>query len=159
MSRFLLLASLALIPNSAFAQEAGNRLYLLCDGGGTANKADGSFAQGWNNHGGTSSALAIGHATVGFEDQLQIWIEGNAGKARMPRSMLPKLHGGEGGWFEISDVVVADREITGTVRVNFANHPKLILDRLAGTITLSGKVGNFNGRCRKFDPATAEKAF
>ena len=38
-------------------------------------------------------------------------------------------------------------------------HPKLALDLLAGTVSLAGKAGQFNGRCQKFDPANAQRAF
>lgn len=146
-------------PQVASAQEAGNRLNLVCDGGGTANKTRSTSAYGWNNRGDSASAVVVGRTQVGFEDQLQLWIEGDQGKARMPRTMLPKLHGGDGGWFDLGDIKVSDSEITGTVKVNFMNHPKMVLDRLTGTISLDGKAGQFNGRCQKFDPATAKRAF
>lgn len=143
----------------AHAQEQGNRLNLVCDGGGAANRTTSTVAHGWDNNGNSASAVVTGRRSVGFEDQLQLWIEGGQGKARLPRVMLPTLHGGDGGWFEIKDIRISDNEITGSVSVNVINHPKLVLDRMAGTVSLSGKAGQFNGRCRKFDPATAERAF
>lgn len=73
--------------------------------------------------------------------------------------MLPKFHGGDGGWFEIRDIRVSENEITGSAAVNVMNHPKIVLDRLTGTVTVSGRSGQFNGRCRKFDPNTVERAF
>jgi len=152
-------ALLVLIAMSATAQESGNRLSLVCDGGGSANRATSAQAFAWNNSGGSANAIVTGRREVGFEDQLQLWIEGDQGKARMPRTMLPPVHGGDGGWFEVKGIRVSDTEITGTVEVNFMNHPKLILDRLAGTVSLAGKAGQFNGRCRKFDPANSQRAF
>ena len=37
--------------------------------------------------------------------------------------------------------------------VNFANHPKVRIDRLAGAISIAGKAGTFNSRCWPYDPA------
>jgi len=151
--------AVVLFISPASAQDAGNRLNLVCDGGGSANHITSTMAQGWDNSGNSGGAIITGHRSVGFEDQLQLWIDGDQGKARLPRAMLPKLHGGDGGWFEIKDIRISDNEITGSVAVNVMNHPKLVLDRLAGSVSLSGKSGQFNGRCSKFDPATARRAF
>lgn len=156
---FAIVLALAFCASPVQAQEAGNRLSLVCDGGGAANKYSSAHAYGWNNSGGTAGGFITSQRSVGFEDQLQLWIEGGAGKARMPRTMLPPIHGGNGGWFDLKDIRVSDNEITGTVAVNALNHPKLVLDRLAGTVSLAGKAGQFNGRCQKFDPANARRAF
>ena len=159
MCRSVLLALAVFAACPAQAQEAGNRLSLVCGGAGVANKHSTTQAYGWNNSGDSADAIITSERSVGFEDQLQLWIEGSAGKARMPRTMLPPIHGGNGGWFDVKDIRVSDTEITGTVAVNALNHPKLVLDRLAGTVSLAGKAGQFNGRCLKFDPATAQRAF
>lgn len=156
-SLIFLAGALACCP--AAAQEAGDRLNLVCDGGGSASKATSATAFGWDNAGNRTSATVTGRRSVGFEDQLQLWIEGDQGKARLPRVMLPKFHGGDGGWFEIRDIRVSENEITGSAAVNVMNHPKIVLDRLTGTVTVSGRSGQFNGRCRKFDPNTVERAF
>lgn len=157
--RKLLVTALLSVSAPALGQEAGNRLNLMCDGAGAANKQTNTFAQGWDSDGNSASATITGQRSVGFEDQLQLWIEGGEGKARLPRAMLPVIRGGEDGWFEIMAIKVSDNEITGTVGVNVINHPKLVLDRLTGTVSLAGKAGQFNGRCRKFDPATVQRAF
>lgn len=145
--------------STAYGQEAGSRLHLICDGGGVANETTSTYAQGWDSDGNSAGAVVNGHRSVGFEDQLQLWIEGDEGKARLPRAMLPTIRGGENGWFEIKNIRVSENEITGTVGVNIINHPKMVLDRLTGTVSLNGKAGQFNGRCRKFDPATVRRAF
>lgn len=157
--RLSLSFAVLLMTGTVHAQETGNRLNLVCDGGGAANKPTSTYAQGWDNQGNSAGVIVNGQRSVGFEDQLQLWIEGDEGKARLPRAMLPLFRGGENGWFEIKSIKVSENEITGTVGVNVINHPKLVLDRLTGTVSLSGKAGQFNGRCRKFDPATVERAF
>lgn len=154
-----LLIAAFLLPLQAHAQEAGNRLNLVCSGSGAANKSVNTYGQAWDSDGNSAGAMVTQQRSVGFEDQLQLWIEGDSGKARLPRAMLPPIRGGEGGWFEVKNIRISENEITGTVNVNVINHPKLVLDRLTGTVSLAGKAGQFNGQCQKFDPATVKRAF
>jgi hypothetical protein len=143
----------------AQGQDAGNRLNLACDGSGAANKVRSGSAMAWDDAGNSAQVQTTQQSTVGFEDQLQLWIEGEEGKVRMPRTMLPIIHGGDGGWFDLKNIKVTANEITASVAINFMNKPKLILDRLSGTVSLAGKVGQFNGHCQKFDPDTVRRAF
>ena len=77
----------------------------------------------------------------------------------MPRSMLPSIHGGSDGRFKLKNIKISDGEITASVAVSLINSPKLRLDQYTGAISLSGKSGDFAGRCRKFDPAKTQRAF
>lgn len=101
----------------------------------------------------------MGTRTVGFEDQVNLWIDGEEGQIRMPRSMLPAIRGGEDGWFKLKSVEVKEREITASVAVNPLNNPKVRIDRITGMISVSGKAGDFAGQCQKYDPSTVERAF
>lgn len=143
----------------AGAQETGNRLNLICAGGGYANKVDQSTAQAWNNYGDSATATIQSQSRVGFEDQSQLWIEGDEGRIRMPSSMLPAIRGGEDGWFKLSSIEVTDSEILATVKVNLINNPKLRLNRLTGSVSLTGKAGNYVGLCQRFDPAAVQRRF
>ena len=150
---------LATIGSSASAQEAGKPLSLVCGGGGSANKVTGASVDLWDSGGDTGGATITGTRSVGFEDQVSLKIEGEAGQLRMPRSMLPPIHGGDGGWFKLKNIKVTEGEITASVAVSLVNNPKLRLDRYTGAVSLSGKSGDFTGRCQKFDPANTERAF
>lgn len=150
---------LLLLACSANAQVSGERLHIICAGGGYANKIDQSTAHAWNNYGDSANATVQSRSRVGFEEQLQLWIDGSEGRVRMPRSMLPAIRGGEDGWFKLGSIEESDSEIRATVKVNAINNPKLRLDRLAGTVSLSGKAGNYTGRCEKFDPASVQRRF
>lgn len=141
------------------AQDAGNRINLVCLGGGAANKTTSTQAYARDSNGNSSTANVIGNRSVPFDDQVNLWIEAGDGRLRMPRSMLPTIHGGDGGWFKIKSIKVTDSEITGSVAVNFINNPKLRIDRYTGAISISGKAGDFIGRCEKYDPAETERAF
>ena len=156
--RAVLVLSLVLAA-PAMAQDAPAPLSLICFGGGSANKPTGATVNAWNNSGDTASASVTTMNPVGFEDQVSLRIDGAEGELRMPRTMLPAIRGGKDGWFKLKKIKVSDGEITASVAVNPLNNPKLRLDRYTGMISLSGKAGDFTGRCQKFDPSTAERAF
>jgi hypothetical protein len=141
------------------AQESGNRLSLICAGGGYATKIDQSTAQAWNNSGDSATATVQSPSRVGFQDQTQLWIEGVEGRIRMPASMLPAIRGGEDGWFKLNSIEITENQIVATVKVNPLNNPKLRLDRVTGSISLSGKAGNYTGQCQKFDPNAVQRKF
>lgn len=154
--------------------EEGASLNLLCFGGGSANKStyttvdgtssmsgtvssNGNFAS--FDGSGTSSATIMGQRSQGFEDQVSLRIQAQEGRVRMPRTMLPVIRGGEDGWFKLKDIQIKPNEITASVAVNVLNNPKLRLDRYTGSISISGKAGDYSGRCRRFDPEQMQRQF
>lgn len=151
-----LILALTLIANEPANAE---RLNLMCAGGGYANKVDQSTAQAWNNYGDSATATVQTRRAQGFEEQVQLWVEGDEGRIRMPRTMLPLFRGGDGGWFKVKSVETTENEIRGTIKVNFLNNPKLRLDRITGTISISGKAGDYSGQCVKYDPNQMQRAF
>lgn len=140
------------------AQDTGNRLNLVCGGQGVANKRTTSNVFAWGD-GGSANATVNGSRSVGFGDEVALWIEGEEGRLRMPPAMLPGIRGGDKGWFKLKSIVVNDREITASVAVNALNNPKMRLDRVTGSISLSGRLGDYSGGCQKFDPAATERKF
>ena len=91
-------------------------LNLTCGGAGTANKA--TATTGYSNdyvsgNVGTTPFSANGSGTTtvygmrqqGFEDQVDIRLFGGDDRIRLPRTMLPALHGGSDGWFKLKNVV------------------------------------------------------
>ncbi len=103
---------------------------------------------------GNRSAQAFGTSTQSdqFGEQMDIDVHNGSARVRVPRRFLPPFHGGDGGWFDVSNLVVNDDEITGKVQINFAQHPNLRIDRRSGSVALDGKVGSFAGQCEKYDP-------
>jgi hypothetical protein len=158
MRKIILAIGLGL-ATTGHAQDSGNRLNLICGGQGAANKPTTSNAYAWDNEGGSANATINGTRSVSFGDEVALWIEGGEGRLRMPRIMLPALRGGDNGWFKLKSIVVNEREITASVAVNPLNNPKMRLDRMTGSISLSGKAGDYTGGCEKFDPEATEKKF
>ena len=89
----------------------------------------------------------MGQRQQGFSDQVDIRLFGGDDRIRLPRTLLPPLHGGNDGWFRLKNVVTDARSIHASVAVNFINSPKLFIDRVTGSISISGKAGDFTGRC------------
>ncbi len=61
--------------------------------------------------------------------------------------MLPLLRGGNEGWFKLKNVQADARSIRAKAAVNFMNNPNVFIDRLTGTISISGKAGDYSGAC------------
>ncbi|HKX78236.1 MAG TPA: hypothetical protein VJM34_06945 [Novosphingobium sp.] len=141
-------------PSPIPAAPIASSLNLVCLGAGSANRASSMYGFGNNGWG-----QIIGQKEVPFDDQVTLEIQGDSGRIRMPRSMLPKIRGGKEGWFEVKDVRWSENEIIGTVQVNIVNSPKLRVDRLQGMIAINGKAGDYSGRCEPFDPATVQRKF
>lgn len=144
---------------AVMAQEASARFDLVCLGAGAANRQSNATVNAWDSSGNFGTANVIGNRSVPFDDQVNLWIDGDTGQIRMPRAMLPAIRGGKDGWFTVKSIKITDSEITGTVAVNPLNSPKLRIDRLTGAISISGKAGDYAGRCQKYDPETVQRAF
>lgn len=65
--------------------------------------------------------------------------------------MLPPLHGGSDGWFKLKNVLADARSIHASAAVNFMNNPKVYIDRVTGTISISGRAGEYAGQCQATD--------
>jgi uncharacterized Zn-finger protein len=160
MVRLVLGAAALMISANALADApvAQQPLNLTCVGGGTANKhayVTGQSDMHVSGMVGTTMVSGNGSGTTtmniprqqGFADQVDLRLFNGNDQIRMPRTMLPGLHGGDHGWFRLKGVKADARSITGSVYVNFINHPKVYIDRATGTISISGKAGDYSGQC------------
>jgi hypothetical protein len=143
-------------------------LNLACVGGGTANKAavatvnsygsaSGTVGMTPYNANGSGTSTITGTRQQGFADQVDIRLFAGDDRIRMPRTMLPLLHGGSDGWFKLKNVKVDERSIRASAAINFMNNPKVYIDRVTGTISVSGKAGNFAGQCEAVDGEAPKK--
>jgi hypothetical protein len=132
-------------------------LMLVCGGGGSANKVTTSSAQAWDNNSNTAGATITGHLSQGFQDQVDVVIDGEKSRIRMPRTMLPAVRGGEDGWFKLKNLKVNDGSFSASAAVNFINNPKIFIDRRTGTISISGRAGDYSGRCERVEAGAATK--
>jgi len=150
------------------AAAAQQPLNLTCFGSGTANKYS-SIAM--NSHGSFSGSVgttpvigssdSYGTVTMKrrqqFGDQVDIRLFGGDDRIRLPRTLLPPLHGGNDGWFKLKNLQVDARSIRGKAAVNFINSPNVFIDRVTGTISISGKAGDYSGQCEAIAADAAPK--
>jgi len=152
------------------AAQAGAQppLELTCFGGGIANKVSVATANSNTNvYGsiGTTPISGTGHGSTtvtiprqeGFNDQVDVRLFGGDDRIRMPASMLPPIRGGSAGWFKLKKVVADARFIRASAAVNFINSPKVLIDRVTGAISISGKAGDYSGQCQAIDANAAPK--
>ena len=143
-------------------------LEITCFGGGTANKATAAtgFSSGYasgivGNHmwsgSGFGTTTIVGTRQQGFGDQVDIRLFAGDDRIRLPRTMLPPLHGGADGWFKLKNVVADSRSIHASAAVNFLNNPKVYIDRVTGTISISGRAGDYAGQCQVIDASAPAK--
>lgn len=134
-------------------------LYLACGGGGSANRIQSTNVYASDSAGNSGTATILTTRERAFEDQVNVEIHDGQGRIRLPRTMLPPIHGGDGGWMRLTDIHETRDEITAHAVVNFMSHPDIRIDRITGTISISGRVGQFSGRCESYDPEHAERRF
>jgi hypothetical protein len=142
-------ATCAAISTTAQALE----LTLVCQGQTQAQVAHGSFATACGDN---KCVNANGFTTRTREtaDVLTVELHDSGGRIQVPRAMLPPIHGpGKNGWWDLDELQVNDREITGRYSVNVLNVPRVRIDRQTGTITIDGHSENYRGSCEVADPA------
>jgi hypothetical protein len=57
----------------------------------------------------------------------------------------------------LKDVRADERSIRASIAVNAFNNPKLHVDRVTGSVSISGKAGDFTGACEAVDEAAPAK--
>lgn len=156
---FSLIALAALAAAQTPAQQP---LELSCIGAGTANTATvatvNSNAHVYGNVGMTpvsgngygSSTLIIPHKED-FSDQVDVRLFSGDDRIRMPRSMLSPIHGGKDGWFKLKIASADARSIRASASVGLLSNPKIFIDRVTGTISISGRDGDYSGQCQAVD--------
>jgi hypothetical protein len=91
-----------------------------------------------------------------YDTSVTIDIDGGSGRIRPAKNMIPPIHGSsDAGWYDIANLSVSRDMIRGEFKLNGANRPKLMIDRRAGRITLSG-LTKFSGTC---DPLDGDRKF
>jgi hypothetical protein len=94
--------------------------------------------------------------TQDYDTSVTVQIDGEVGRIRPAKNMLPPLHSdSDGGWYNLSSLSVSRDMIRAQFKLNGLNRPKLSIDRRSGRITLEG-LTTFHGTC---DPLDADRRF
>ena len=118
-------------------------LKLLCTGIGSQDKV--SYAADPDHN------LRFTDAVI---DDVRVDISVNRGRIHIPMVMMPALHGGKDGWFDLHNTLATRDEITASGSINPLNHIKVRLNRLNGGLMLTVLHGQYHGTCRPFTDDT-----
>jgi hypothetical protein len=142
----------------AMLAEGALAIHLICSGGGTHAVRNSGVITSTN--GMTSPIIVNSTGHVGYDDEVAVEIEGDAGRIRPPAGIKPPIHsGGDDGWWKLKNVNVGENEIKAKFSLNFMNNPEVQIDRVTGHIAIRGKTGSFSGTCEPYDPATVQRRF
>ena len=145
-----------LLAGSAHAET----LHLTCQGGGTAIYYSRSTSRVADADGQeVGQVRSETGARESFGSDAEIEINDSGGRIRLPNAIIPTLHGGSGGWFELRDLAVNERQISAKAAVNILNKPNIRIDRYAATISIEAKGGRFYGTCKPFNPESEQRKF
>jgi len=151
----LMIASIAL---AGFSDSKSNDIDIVCFGSGNAIvNQGGSSAQIYNNYGDSANVNIQRRGSVNYQDAVYFKMINGVATIQIPRTLLPTLRGGKGGWFKVKKLAVSDREITGKAAVSFLNNPQFRIDRMNGVLQIASKKGQFFGNCNKVKRNTGAK--
>lgn len=156
----LVLFACALIVSRAIAQDSSGKLELMFSGSGTVTASQTAFENTYNYK--TKSYQSGTVTSTGkkpFTGSGFIEISGNMARIKLPSAMKPLISSDQGGWFPVNDFFMNDTEITGTVRINGLNKPKLRIDRGTGIITIANGLNDFTGSCELVTHDPAKRKF
>ena len=146
----------------AFAQD--DNISVVCSGSGSKRDTQTTVITQYNRRDDDErrrreSTIANYTTQKQFSGSAYVEIYGPIGRIKLPSGILPVLRGGDDGWFEINDLSVGSREITGRVRINALNKPRMRIDRNTGIITLDGGSNSFNGQCEPYSRDADQRRF
>lgn len=147
----LLLAGMALVRSPTAMAETLN---LLCFGQGEKLESRSSPDLVWDSDTQKYRTRdSIRTDMRGFDTAVTIQIQDDQGRIRLPRQLVPPLHGGGDGdgWWTLVDLRLSPDDISAAYKLNGLNHPKLKIDRTTGMITIKGFGQDFSGRCDRVD--------
>lgn len=156
----LALLACAFLAPHALAQDASGKLELMFNGSGTVTASQTSFENKYNFK--TKSYQSGTVTSTGkkpFTGSGLIEITGNMARIKLPSPMKPLISSDQNGWFSVQDFFMNESEITGVVKINGLNKPKLRIDRNTGIITLANGFNDFTGNCELVTHDPAKRKF
>ena len=132
---------------------------LVCQGSGSVleSKVSNSMEYDQKSHSYTKSTSRSSTGHLPISGSVNVEISGSSVRLKLPHEMVPPMNSEESGWFTLVDTFVGDKEITGTLHLNFANKPKVRVDRMTGQISIANGLEDFSGNCNKIDTNSGPK--
>lgn len=130
-------------------------LNLICFGQGTKLGSEFHSSLVWDKDAKRyRSTDSIDNVAKVIDTAVTIQISGDTGRIQLPGKLLPDLHSGGDGqnWWTLGELSVTADQIRATYKLNALNHPKVVIDRRTGLVTMKGVNVDFSGRCDAIDP-------
>ena len=100
----------------------------------------------------TKSASASSTTTYDTSAAASVSVElsKTGARLRLPSQLIPTIRaGGDNGWWPLNDLKITEAAMTGRMRLNPLNKPKVLIDRRTGEIHISTFGGSFDGVCKR----------
>ena len=132
---------------------------LVCNGSGSVSDTQTTQAQeySYKSHSYEKSVTGTTSVRKPFSGIANVEISGSSVRLKLPHDLVPRLSDGRDAWYVLNNPFVGDREITGAIRFNTFNKPKVRINRMTGQITVVSGFAEFNGNCSVADSHAAPK--
>ncbi len=135
-------------PERVAPEQGQSSITLICYGEASRPSVAPHNGYQWNN---TSRhfepTYGVESTTEHFRSEIQVDIRGTSGRVRPADKMVPPIHsGGNGGWWDLTDLRVGDDKISGRYHFSGLNSPTVNIDRRSGSIEITG-LSAFSGKC------------
>jgi hypothetical protein len=141
---------LAMMLATAAGAAHAEALDLICRGTAVHTEQTQSFGSIHTDNGRSADIDDSTLRKVHSEESLRVRIDANgAGMIKPPSTILPPIHRGKDGWWDLEGLTVTDAAIKGKYSLNVLNHPTVEIDRRTGDIDMHGMGLRFAGTCEK----------
>ncbi|MEC5385943.1 hypothetical protein VVD49_09420 [Uliginosibacterium sp. H3] len=132
---------------------------LTCAGNGSVSDTQMTSSQEYSYQSHSFEKSTTGSTTVKkpFSGTANVELSEGSVRMKLPHDLVPPLSDGKDAWYTLGDAFVGDKEITGSLRFNLFNKPKIRIDRVSGQFTLSSGFAEFNANCSVVDPNAGPK--
>ncbi|WJF89930.1 hypothetical protein QS306_12600 [Paraburkholderia bonniea] len=132
---------------------------LVCNGSGFVSDTQTTQAQeySYQSHSFEKSVTGTTSVRKPFSGTANVEISAGSVRLKLPRDLVPVISDGRDAWYVLNNPFVGDHEITGNLRFNVLNKPKVRIDRMTGQISIASGFGEFNGNCTAIDQNAAPK--
>lgn len=129
-------------------------LLLLCIGQARFSETAASEARATSDFDVTKSVSASSTTTYRASAPATVSVEltHTGARLRLPSQLIPMIRsGGDNGWWSLDELQITDTTMTGRMRLNPINRPKVSIDRRTGEMQIATLGGGFTGACKRVD--------
>jgi hypothetical protein len=151
---------LAIILAATAGAAHAEALDLICRGTAVHTEATQSFGCIRTDSGRSADADETTYQQARSEESLRVRIDAHgAGAIKPPAAILPPIHKGKDGWWDLEGLSVTDAVIRGKYSLNILNHPTVEIDRRTGDFDMHGMGLRFSGTCEKAPEEPGDRRF